>query len=194
MVAEQGVRSVSFREVARRAGVSHQAPYHHFGSTQGILRALAQEGFAGLADAMTEAAEAAGDDSLAALSEAGVAYVSFARGHVGHFRVMFQKTSADVDEPLAPLDEALRTHATLVRLAEAVVRDGHGHGLTADMLAQLSWSVVHGFATLLVEGALANEKPRTARQEANHVRRLVASFAGLLGESKPARRRGRPRS
>ena len=58
LVAEQGVRAVSFREVARRAGVSHQTPYHHFGDHLGILRAIAAEGFETLNAAMDAAARA----------------------------------------------------------------------------------------------------------------------------------------
>ncbi|HEY4419033.1 MAG TPA: TetR family transcriptional regulator, partial [Pseudonocardia sp.] len=56
-VAEQGPAAISLRDVARRAGVSHAAPTHHFGDKTGLLTALAAEGWSLLADALTEAGE-----------------------------------------------------------------------------------------------------------------------------------------
>lgn len=148
LVAESGVRAVSFREVARRAGVSHQTPYHHFGSAQGILRALAVEGFSTLAARMAAAAEGAGPDVLAALTAAGLAYVHFADTHPGHFRVMFQRP----DDGQAPLPEAAATFGTLERLVAAAHERGHGGDLPRDVLVGLCWAVVHGIAALRSEG------------------------------------------
>ena len=180
LVAEQGVRAVSFREVARRAGVSHQAPYHHFGDHHGILRAIAAEGFEGLASAMSDAA-AAHDDPLHALEAAGVAYVRFARDHAGHFRVMFQRALVDLHDAEAPIPEAERTHATLVRLARAAHRAGHGAGLSETALTYLAWSAVHGLAFLLIEGTLGSKAVRTKKQEAALVEQVVGAITTLLG-------------
>jgi AcrR family transcriptional regulator len=150
LVAEQGVRAVSFREVARRAGVSHQTPYHHFGDHVGILREVAREGFTMLADAMQSAGERAGDDPFKALHDAGVAYVKFARTHVGHFRVMFQ-TALIVSEELPPLPEGQRTFETLVRLVTVAHGAGAGRGLSIEAMSRLAWSTVHGLSHLLIE-------------------------------------------
>ncbi len=149
LVARSGVRSVSFREVARLAGVSHQTPYHHFGSAQGILHALAEEGFAGLTAAMEGAASHAGPDPLEALTAAGVAYVKFADAHPGHFRVMFQRPADAAPEPLPA---AMRTHATLERLTGAAHTAGHGAALPVGVLVDVCWAVVHGIASLRAEG------------------------------------------
>ena len=178
LVAEQGVRAVSFREAARRAGVSHQTPYHHFGDHRGVLSEIAREGFAGLADAMTAAA-ATQDDALDALTEAGAAYVEFATGHVGHFRVMFQQPF-DAAESVA-LPEAARTHEVLVRLTQEAVDSGHGHGLSPDLLTDLCWSTVHGLATLLVERILEDKPSMSAKDRARFARDVIESLAGLLG-------------
>jgi AcrR family transcriptional regulator len=150
LVAEQGVRAVSFREVARRAGVSHQTPYHHFGDHVGILREVAREGFVSLADAMQSAADRAGDDPYKALHEAGVAYVKFARTNVGHFRVMFQGPLI-VSEEQPPLEEGERTFETLVRLVTAAHKAGAGRGLSVEAISRLAWSTVHGLSLLLIE-------------------------------------------
>ncbi len=81
-IAESGPAALSLRELARRAGVSHAAPAHHFGDKAGLLTALATQGFDLLADALRQA----GDDLL----DTGVAYVGFAVRHRAHFDVMFR--------------------------------------------------------------------------------------------------------
>ncbi|MEM8609373.1 MAG: TetR/AcrR family transcriptional regulator [Myxococcota bacterium] len=184
LVEEQGVRAVSFREVARRAGVSHQAPYHHFGNYRGILRAIAQEGFAGLGRAMNEAADQAGDDPMDALTEAGVAYVNFARAHAGHFRVMFQRALVDVRDEEDPLEEAEATHGTLLRLAGAAHAAGYGAHLGDDGLAHVCWSTVHGISVLLVEGVLAEKTPMSETIEAELIDQVVRGLGAVLGVDK----------
>lgn len=180
LVEEQGVRAVSFREVARRAGVSHQAPYHHFGNHHGILRAIAQEGFRGLGEAMNAAADDAGDDPLDALTASGIAYVDFARSHAGHFRVMFQHALVDIRDEDDPLEEAEYTHGTLLRLAHAAHADGYGRHLTADGLAHVCWSTVHGIAALLVEGVLATKSPTAEPNEEMLVNQVLRGLSSLL--------------
>ena len=184
LVEEQGVRAVSFREVARRAGVSHQAPYHHFGNHRGILRAIAQEGFGELARAMQDAAVEAGPDPLNSLTASGTAYVQFAREHKGHFRVMFQKALVDIRDEDDPIEEAERTHGTLVRLAYAAHEAGYGAHLSADAVSHLCWSTVHGIAVLLVEDVLAakainGEEPDDDIEEALVVQ-VVGGLSALL--------------
>jgi AcrR family transcriptional regulator len=150
MVAEGGVRAVSFREVARRAGVSHQAPYHHFSNHEAILHEIAREGFSALAEAMEQAGEEA-TDPVDALVAAGRAYLDFAVEHVGHYRVMFQRPVSQGDQPLA---EAEHTLELLGSLAEAATASGAGGGLSPEVLARLCWSTAHGVASLVTEGAL----------------------------------------
>ncbi len=192
LIAEQGVRAVSFREVARRAGVSHQTPYHHFGDHHGILRAIATEGFAGLTAAMRQAA-AAQADPMDALHASGVAYVHFARDHVGHFRVMFQGAIVDVHDPNAPVLEAKETSDTLAELAAAAHASGYGGGLDVDALARLCWTTVHGLASLAAEGVLAG-KGLSKRDEDALVESTVASLSGLLGRAKTPRTRAAKKS
>src|SRR5918995_2060808 len=72
-IDESGPAALSLRDLARRAGVSHAAPAHHFGDKAGLLTALAIEGFNRLADALDASREATGS-----LLESGVTYVRFA--------------------------------------------------------------------------------------------------------------------
>jgi AcrR family transcriptional regulator len=157
LVAEQGVRSVSFREVARRASVSHQTPYHLFSSAQGILRAIAQEGFESLTQQMREAGKQAGPDPMRSLEASGVAYVKFARKHLGHFRVMFQGSLVNIHDPAHPMAEAEKTHGTLVDFVAAAHRAGYGSSMPVEIMTLLCWSTVHGLAELIVENTLSKQ-------------------------------------
>ncbi|GGS34242.1 TetR/AcrR family transcriptional regulator [Actinokineospora fastidiosa] len=132
-IAAGGVDSVSLRELARRAGVSHAAPAHHFGDRRGLLTELAVEGFGLLADALAAAPD---------LRERAIAYVRFALAHPGHFEVMFRRDLLRPDDP---------------RLADARARSGEylRSGTASPPAALAAWSLVHGFASLWREGALA---------------------------------------
>lgn len=140
-IGESGLDGWSLRELARRVGVSHAAPAHHFGDKTGVLTAIAAEGFGLLADAL----EAAEPDFLAA----GVAYVDFAVHHPVHFAVMFQPGL------YRPDDEA-------IRMAEARAADVLRKGATAvpgaaaepEHATLAAWSIAHGFASLWISGAL----------------------------------------
>src|SRR5579859_5879641 len=141
VIAEVGAAGVSLRELARRVGVSHAAPAHHFADKRGLLTAVAVEGYDRLADTL---ATASGD-----LLAMGVAYVRFAVTYPAHFAVMFTPTLYHRDDP-AVLAASDRTRALL---HEAV---GATQPSTVDIeyTAVAAWSIVHGFATLWSAGAL----------------------------------------
>ncbi|MFB0627685.1 TetR/AcrR family transcriptional regulator [Streptomyces sp. AB3(2024)] len=125
------------RDLARRAGVSHAAPAHHFGDKAGLLTAVAVEGFDLFADALNATWERTGD-----FTEVGVAYVRFGLTHRGHFEVMFQPAlcrtdSADLTAARARAAEALRSGAALL-----AARAEDGDQQIATLAA---WSLVHGF-------------------------------------------------
>lgn len=195
LVAAQGVRALSFREVARSAGVSHQAPYHHFADHFAILRAIAQEGFALLARSMAAAAERHPGDTLAALNACGIAYVDFAIEHLGHFRVMFQRSLVDVHDPTAPLVEGEAAFDVVLRLAAAAHADGYGRGLSSERLALVCWSLVHGIATLVTEGILATKRGQIAIAPEAVARQVVTGLTALVNtDGVRGKRRRRPRA
>ena len=146
IAATSGPDVISMREVARLAGVSHQAPYHHFGDRAGIFAAIAEEGFRSLAEAI----EASTTLGTAAMCEA---YVHFALTHKGHFRVMMRTDLCSLeDHPSALIQadrafNALRNEVTAILGEDSHVDDANAH--TAYM-----WSVAHGLATLLLDGPL----------------------------------------
>lgn len=151
VIASDGADALSLRDLARRAGVSHAAPAHHFKDRTGLLTAIAAEGHALLADSL------AGTETL---REAGVRYVRFAREHPAHFQVMFRP------ELLREDDLELTTARTLsgerLRAAVATVRP-EAAGSDPRLAAIAAWSLAHGFATLLLshnlDGAVGTEDP-----------------------------------
>ncbi|MEL6759203.1 MAG: TetR/AcrR family transcriptional regulator [Myxococcota bacterium] len=181
LIAEKGVRAVSFREVSRRAGVSHQAPYHYYENYQGILRAIAHEGFAGLASKMKRGAEQAGSDPVDRLQEAGIAYVAFALTHVGHFRVMFESSEVDIWDESEPVDEASDAYGVVLALATQCHSDGYATFFpTGEHLARLCWACVHGIATLLVEGAITRGQENAYITEAVITKEVVDGLGELI--------------
>jgi AcrR family transcriptional regulator len=164
VIAEVGPSAMSFREVARRAGVSSAAPVHHFGDKAGLFTALATEGYRLLAGELAEAYRARGD-----FLEVGVAYVHFAVTHRAHFEVMFRP---DLFRSEAPeLHEAKRAAAEVLYGPAAAA--GGGSDPRAREPGIAAWSLVHGLATLLLNGNLppheTADPEATARRVASHL-------------------------
>ena len=153
LLDESGPGALSMREVARRAGCTHQAPYHYFANREAILAALVCEGFDELADRLAVAHDGLGSADLhAVLVASGNAYVEFALRRPGVFRVMFRPDVCDPERFPEVVQAGQRARRELARLAEAVMGDG------AQVEAEvLIWSGVHGLASLLLDGPLAGE-------------------------------------
>lgn len=151
-----GPATLSMRDVARRAGVSHAAFSHHFGGKRGLLAAVAAEGYDLLADALS----AAGDD----LIEAGVAYVRFAAAHPARFEVMFSPELYDRDVP--------ETAAAGQRARRALTEALSASANETNELA--AWSIVHGFASLWLSGSIPHGPADDAGDFARPAIRLLA--------------------
>src|SRR4029450_13468313 len=94
-LAERGIEGFSLRGVAKRAGVSHAAPAHHFRDANGLLTALAAEGFRRFVDKQRLRQQAADKDALSQLVAAGMGYIDFAMAHPALFRLMFSSDRPD---------------------------------------------------------------------------------------------------
>ena len=148
-----GPSALSLREVARRAGVSHQAPYHHFPSRGHLLAALAEEGFEHLAESL-ERVQAAATDPIRRSQDTGVEYVMFASRNPERFRLMFG-AELGTREPYPELNEAAkRVFDLLVRPFGMKPQPAR----TPDQAIVLTlWSTVHGLAALAVDGQVKME-------------------------------------
>lgn len=157
-IAESGVAKLSLRALAKDANVSNAAPTYHFGDKAGLLTALAAEGFELLAEAVSS-------PSHQGLVDMGVSYVDFALSHPSHFLVMFQPSLLrDGDDDL----NLAQQHARAA--LEAGVRDARDHGPDDESSSRAAWSIVHGFATLVLSGAITVADPLAeARRVAAHL-------------------------
>ncbi len=177
LLDEQGAAALSLREVARRAGVTHQAPYHHFADRESILAELVVQGFDELARRLARARRA-GQSAQDCLVASGQAYVAYALDQPGVFRIMFRQDLCDTARFPAAAQAGARAHAELmqmVQLAHAPAADG----TPAEMLAHLHWAQVHGLACLLLDGPLGLLLPSTAERR-THVRQALQVFAARM--------------
>ncbi|CAM3145892.1 TetR/AcrR family transcriptional regulator [Saccharomonospora xinjiangensis] len=145
IIARDGIGAVSLRDLARRAGVSHAAPAHHFKDKAGLLTAVAIEGFEMLTSSMEDALRTV----RLPLLELGRLYVVFAIEHPGHFEVMYRPDVYNRDDP-----ELLATRAWARRVLRAGVSTAspYREDDAVDSGALAVWSLAHGYATLLRSG------------------------------------------
>jgi AcrR family transcriptional regulator len=152
VIAELGPSAFTLREVARRAGVSHNAPYRHFRDKDALLAAVAAQGFRELTKTMRKAAEGQAS-ALGKLKQSGLAYVAFALRRPEHFVVMFDapvRGGTGTDSKQA----AEEAFGTLVMFIQNCQEEGQlPPGNTLDR-ALYAWSLVHGIAKLAIAGQL----------------------------------------
>jgi AcrR family transcriptional regulator len=153
VLAERGIEGFTLRECARRAGVSHAAPAHHFGDVTGLLTALATLSFETLTASM-RLARAGIEDPAERLRAIGQGYVAFAREHPERFRLAFNRHRLNHDDPAlrAAGGAAFEELEAAIRLAA----DAPNGQLEGNLLADLvhAWSLVHGLSHLLLAGQL----------------------------------------
>lgn len=145
LVAEKGPMGFSLREAARRAGVSHSAPKHHFGDARGLLTSVAIEGFDRLAVAFETAIDGETDPILQ-LEKVGKAYVTTALESPGHMRVMMQQEVLDSDNQEL-LESSLKAHSLLVETVERLAAR-ENPGLDVNAASTLCWAAMHGLVEL----------------------------------------------
>src|SRR5215216_1301714 len=127
VLEKEGLGELSLRELARRAGVSHNAPYRHFPDRDRLLAALSAEGFEMLGDALEKRPR----------REMGEAYVDFALAHPQRFRLMFGGSVSGGHD---------------ARAYEGLLKSFADLGDDAPYAAAAAWSLVHGLSHLLLDG------------------------------------------
>jgi AcrR family transcriptional regulator len=180
LIRDVGARGFTLREVARRSGVSHTAPYRHFRDKEDLTATIAEEGFVLLAKEMRKARESKGS-AADRLVRAGRSYVTFARQRPEHFRVMFE---ADLDGQRHPSARAAadRAFEGLLSLVKDCQDSNDLPGGDALDLARIAWSLVHGFASL------ANGRQIRGRTRSDLLALTERAMRGLIAGLAPARR------
>lgn len=156
ILSREGIEALSLRKVAKRAGVSHTAPYAHFADKQALTAAIAAEGYKKLYDALF-AAQNPQDDPLARLMATAHAYLQFALDEPDHFRITFSGVvEAEQDYP-EYVEQSKRCFGLVVTVVESCQASGLFAKGDKQLIAVSIWSGIHGFVQLL----LANQLPGT---------------------------------
>jgi AcrR family transcriptional regulator len=159
-IEEVGPSAMSLRGVARRAGVTHPAATYHFGDKAGLLTSVATEGYRLLGAQLRQAYDATGS-----FLEVGVAYVRFAVNHRAHFEVMYRPE--------------LYNHKDRELLEARAAAAASLYGTKHPDIEQLNegvaaWAIVHGIATLWLNGnlprQLGRDPEKIVREVASHLR------------------------
>lgn len=148
-LAERGVEKFSLRGVAKRAGVSHAAPAHHFGDANGLLTALAAEGFRRFVGVQRARQRRAAPDGADQLIAAGLGYIDFATTSPALFRLMFSSDRPQHGDP----ELALAAGAAFQQLVDDVAR-ARGVGAPPMLDVMSTWAIAHGLADLLNAGRM----------------------------------------
>lgn len=179
LLESSGLENFTLREVARRVGVSHGAPAHHFGDARGLLSEFTAQSFNDMAAEMGRRRARADADGFEQLVATGLAYVLYALAHRARFQLMFRSDRLDwTRESLASAGAKAYGH-----LVECTTRIASETGAPDHRLQQkiaLAWSTVHGFATLLIDDT------RFAEQVDGDAARALAMLRDMLELSRPA--------
>ena len=183
LAREKGEAGVVLREVARQAGVSHNAAYRHFADREELLALVAQASMQELAAAMRLrlARKFGGSAAVRArsrLREIGTAYVDFALAEPGLFGVAFAAPIAGHPAQIEPVVAEGGPYELLGECLDGLVEAGELPPERRENAEILCWAAVHGFSMLHLEGPLrgtpAAERAIELQRMLDHVQRSLS--------------------
>ncbi|MEO0918296.1 MAG: TetR/AcrR family transcriptional regulator [Pseudomonadota bacterium] len=175
-LVERGIEDFSLRSVAQRAGVSHTAPKHHFGSADGLLTALSAIGFERFVQTQTAMKTRADSDPVSQLEAAGLGYVAFAEANPAMFRLMFaserpERTAPELADASKSAFDALVTDVANARRFKQLDPDGDETAVAA------AWATAHGLADLLISERLNAIRALGKDDKAKVMARILSTSA-----------------
>jgi len=182
LIAEKGVTALTMREVARRAQVSHNAPYAHFADLEALLVAVAQEGIWLIHQKLLEASRGEYEQPLEKLVAFCTEYVRFAVEHREYYRIMFGPHIANPTERQGLAQAALEVFALVTGAIKECQDEKLLNQEDPHIIAGLAWSAVHGLANLVAEKRL----PIEDLDQVDQLVRLALKnmYYGLAGENR----------
>ncbi len=182
ILESQGVAALSLRAVAREAGVSPAAPYHHFKDKGELLDSVAREGWMELGASIVEARRSASTPRQA-MTEIGVAYVCFARANPALYRIMYDAACDKASMPGHGEPEMEGSGWTQV--AEAIVEAGvcPDNPREIELATIAAWCTAHGVAEMAGFREFDELKSALGGEEA--FVRAVLSNVGVFGAQRP---------
>jgi hypothetical protein len=186
VIAELGVEGLSMRDVARKLGISHQAPYRHFESRDHLLAEIMRRCFADFARHLD--APLAGTDDRSDLAAMGEAYLDYAIAKPLEYRLMFGTPWPEPAQHAGLVADAV--HAFDILRNNLRRRHGKGAGMQAraDLDALFIWSALHGMASISQSQAMDNLQlaPGVATAFRGYLMQKVGIALGSPGELQPA--------
>ncbi len=187
VISEIGPQGLSIREVARRAGVSHAAPYRHFTDRDELILAVVEQGFELMQQTMQAEKAAAPEDPLNQFAASGLAYVSFALQHPAYYRVMF---SGDLLSSTGHLSLQHTSHEALQEMVANIAQCqqlGVVRGGDPVMQALAILSTIHGFVSLVNDNRIGHLVDQPYSLESIRDAVLASIFEGLAApQPRPA--------
>ena len=170
---EKGMEGFSLRGCAKRAGVSHAAPAHHFTDVTGLLSALAADGFERFLAITNARADAAKDrpprERLVAI---GLGYIEFARRNPALFGLMFSSQKVDFQHEALQKSASAAFGQLVAGVGEITGADPY-RSHEGQLKVASVWAIVHGLSHLLLSGQLSFLKDRSEEE-------LEADLASII--------------
>jgi AcrR family transcriptional regulator len=174
ILEEKGLAALTLRETARRAGVSHAAPYHHFADKNSLLAGIAHRGFEIQREEMAQSAKGS-SRATDGLQAYGMIYAIFAQRHPALFRLMYSQQRFTPD-PQGDLDRA--STGVYPEMIDGIRQATGCDEEEAKMVGLLLWSAMHGLAMLWLE-----EQLQTTGEKS--IEPLARRITELLGRAMP---------
>jgi AcrR family transcriptional regulator len=177
LLEESNIAALSLRQVARRIGVSHTAPYRHFPDKESLLAGITTVSLENLTEQVAQAVELHPDDPAEQLKEAGLRYVQLALDNPQCTQLMFSGI-LPCDETYPELDDASGKAFDALKM---MIEQGQSSGAfkqgDVELMALTAWSCMHGLSMLLISGDLGEiiSMPIEAQT-------LTSAVTGMLAE------------
>ncbi|WP_280400353.1 TetR/AcrR family transcriptional regulator [Nocardia carnea] len=184
LIDTEGIAAVSLRRVAREAGVSSGAPYHHFPDRAALLADLVTQGFRLLADRLTEARTTA-DSPAAALVAMEQSYIRFARDEPAYFRLMFRPELSQPEKHPEAQEAGEAAFGVLAAAVDDCVAAGELSPERAETTVLTVWALGHGLASLWLDGHLDKRATLLGTAPATLVDSVLGGLGGFLAAAAP---------
>ncbi len=147
VIAEQGIENLSLRDVARKLGVSHQAPYKHYPSRDHLLAEVMRRCFQRFAAHLD--ARPRFDEPEQDLESLGLRYLRYAQQHPLEYRLMFSTTWPAAAEALNLSNDARHAFDVLGDVLKRMHGDTAAARAAVELDALYIWSTMHGLAGVM---------------------------------------------
>ena len=156
ILSKEGAGGLSLRKVAKRASVSHSAPYAHFKDRQSLIAAISTEGFKRLYAKLDAAVLPYASDPKRQLVEGAWAYVQFAINNTDIFKIMFSGVLEKEKDYPSFVESSRKTFERVVDIVRACQNVGVLRSAPPEIIAVSVWGQVHGIISLVLEGQISH--------------------------------------